>query len=228
MNVEQIRISNDPMALARALNTARSVMARKKPEEEGYQKAYAQIQAIEERFIDMRRRLSEESNGLGSIQSPDTLGELFGKKAEVRILEHQISQLKKENERLEKYRDERDSLQDKVRELERDKRDLEYEANKRSTIQEIGELLKDKEIREMGLGLLAGNGSPKALNGFQSEAKNRLQGWLQECSEDEAQGILNVLILAGDQYSDSASFNEEIGGVIQKHISQYQENQPTH
>ena len=141
---------------------------------------------------------------------------------------HQIDQLKKENHRLEKYRDQRDALQDKVRELERDKRDLEYEANKRSTIQEIGELLKDKEIREMGLGLLAGNGTTKGLNGFQSEAKNRLQGWLQECSEDEAQGILNVLILAGDQYPDSASFNEEIGGVIQKHITQYQENQPTH
>lgn len=228
MTVLEIRNSKDPLALAQAWRTAISKRShgKKNPEGEGYKNAIQEIHAIEDRLMELRRELTSGQSGLhGSSNLNETFAQLHGSKAEIRILENQIETLKEDKRRLEKYRDQAEELKDKTRDLERDIRDLEHQISKRSTIQEIGELLKDEQIREVGLGLLSGSSEGKGgLKGLETGAKKELYQWLQQCPEDEAAMIHFMLVLASDQNPFSAEFNQEVGELIMKHKTKFEEN----
>ncbi|WP_188477462.1 hypothetical protein, partial [Phaeocystidibacter marisrubri] len=206
--------------LARSMGTARSVLSKSSRSEEAKQEARDLIRAIEERYIEIRRILEQQGNypvaGLGNV-SPA----VFESKAEVRVLQYQLNSAQSELERLKRYKEEREDLKDKIRDLERDKRDLEHQVSKRSAIQEFGELLKDPEIKKMGLGMINSQKGGSQIT-HSSGVKQEMQKWLEVCQEEEATAMYSLLKMSGHPEHGEA-FNSDFNSLFEKYAHTLQE-----
>lgn len=151
-----------------------------------------------ERSYQFEKESYQEPNSIGLGGSvPMSALDLIELRTNNRIYEQENTRLTSENMVLKQenivLKEKNESYKEEVYDLKKERDELNSALGKKSIIKEIGELMKDPEIREVGLGLLAGN---KGLNGSlpqRSAAKEKAVNIIDGSGDEFAQFILDMV-----------------------------------